>query len=267
MAPLDQFGVGDRTVIVTGASSGIGKRIAERFAAAGANVAICSRTQADVDAVANAINDGDGGRAYAHECDVRDRDAVEGFVDATVAEFGTVNTLVNNAGASFMAPFEDISPNGWDAVVAANLSGTYHCSQVAGAVMRDDGGGAIVNMASYAGIRGSPDMSHYGAANAAVINFTTTLAYEWAKYDIRVNCIAPGFVATPGVASQMGVTAAEIDRTEVARRIGTTDEIADTAQFLVSPASSYLVGETLSPKGVPPINREEDLVNPPYKET
>lgn len=266
MPGLNNYHIADRNAIVTGASSGIGKRIAERFAAAGANVAICSRTQSDVDEVAAGINDRDGGRAIAVECDVRDRSMVESFIHTANDEFGTIDTLVNNAGASFMAPFEQISPNGWDAVVGANLYGTYHCSQVAGELMREQHGGAIVNIASYAGIRGSPDMSHYGAANAAIINFTTTLAYEWAKHNIRVNCIAPGFVATPGVASQMGVRAADIDREEVARRIGTTDEIADIAHFLVSSASSYLVGETLSPKGVPPIDREEDLVNPPYKE-
>lgn len=262
----DQYRIAGRNAIVTGASSGIGKRIAERFAAADANVAICSRTEDDVAEVAATINERDGGRAFPYECDVRDRERVESFVHAADDELGAVDTLVNNAGASFMAPFEEITPNGWDAVVGANLYGTYHCSQVVGELMREDRGGAIVNIASYAGIRGSPAMSHYGAANAAIINFTTTLAYEWAKHDIRVNCIAPGFVATPGVASQMGVTAAEIDRHEVARRIGTTDEIADIVQFLVSPASSYLVGETLSPKGVPPIDREEDLVNPPYKD-
>ncbi|MFC6769263.1 SDR family NAD(P)-dependent oxidoreductase, partial [Natrinema soli] len=113
--------------------------------------------------------------------------------------------------------------------------------------------------ASVAGTRGSKTMSHYGAAKAGVINLTTTLSYEWADADVRVNCIAPGFVATPGVESQMGVSADNIDREEVARRIGTVEEIADVTQFLASPASSYIVGETITVQGVPQISEDRDV--------
>jgi NAD(P)-dependent dehydrogenase (short-subunit alcohol dehydrogenase family) len=257
---VEQFSVADRTAIVTGASSGIGKRIAERFAADGADVVICSREQENVDPVAEAISDSDReGRALAVECDVTDRDAVEALVDATVEEFGGVDVLVNNAGASFMAPFEDISENGWETIVDINLHGTFHCTQVAGERMREDGGGAVINLASVAGQKGSPHMSHYGAAKAGVINLTSTLAYEWASHDVRVNCIAPGFVVTPGVESQMGISADNIDRQEVQRRIGTTEEIADVAQFLASPAASYVVGETITAEGVPQILETPDV--------
>jgi len=257
---VEQFSVTDRTAIVTGASSGIGKRIAERFAADGADVVICSREQENVDPVAEAISDSDReGRALAVECDVTDRDAVEALVDATVEEFGGVDVLVNNAGASFMAPFEDISENGWETIVDINLHGTFHCTQVAGERMREDGGGAVINLASVAGQKGSPHMSHYGAAKAGVINLTSTLAYEWASHDVRVNCIAPGFVVTPGVESQMGISADNIDRQEVQRRIGTTEEIADVAQFLASPAASYVVGETITAEGVPQILETPDV--------
>ena len=102
-------------------------------------------------------------------------------------------------------------------------------------------------------------MSHYGAAKAGVINLTTTLAAEWAESGVRVNCIAPGFVATPGVASQMGVTAEDVDRRAVDRRIGTTEEIADAAQFLASEASSYVVGETITVQGTPRITETPDV--------
>jgi len=255
----DRFGVDGRTAIVTGASSGIGKAIAERFAAAGADVVVCSREQDNVDPVAEAIEDSDrDGRALAVECDVTDRDAVEALVEATVEEFGGVDVLVNNAGASFMASFEDISENGWETIVDINLHGTYHCTQVAGERMREDGGGAVINLASVAGQKGSPHMSHYGAAKAGVINLTSTLAFEWAGDDVRVNCIAPGFVATPGVESQMGVSADDIDRESVERRIGTSEEIADVAQFLASPAASYVVGETITAAGVPDILETPD---------
>jgi NAD(P)-dependent dehydrogenase (short-subunit alcohol dehydrogenase family) len=256
---IDRFGVDGRTAIVTGASSGIGKAIAERFAADGTDVVVCSREQDNVDPVAEEIEDSDrDGRVLAVECDVTDRDAVEALVDATVEEFGGVDVLVNNAGASFMAPFEVISENGWETIVDINLHGTYHCTQVAGEQMREDGGGAVINLASVAGQKGSPHMSHYGAAKAGVINLTSTLAFEWAGDDVRVNCIAPGFVATPGVESQMGVSAEDIDRESVERRIGTAEEIADLAQFLASPAASYVVGETITAAGVPDILETPD---------
>jgi 3-oxoacyl-[acyl-carrier protein] reductase len=248
----DQFSVDGDTALVTGASSGIGRAIAERFADDGASVVVCSREQDNVDPVTEDIEDA-GGSALAVECDVRERDSVEALVEATVEEFGGLDTLVNNAGASFMANFEGISENGWKTIVDINLHGTYHCTQAAGAVMHEAGGGNIVNFASVAGREGAPYMSHYAAAKAGVINLTSTLAYEWADAGVRVNCIAPGFVATPGVESQMGVTADEISRDEVDRKIGTSEEIADVAQFLASPASSYLTGETITARGVPDI--------------
>lgn len=245
------FSVDGQTAIVTGASSGIGRAIAEQFAAEGADVAICSREQDNVDPVATGINESDApGGAIAVECDVTDREAVDVVIDRTVEEFGGLDTLVNNAGASFMANFDDISENGWKTIVDINLHGTYHCTQAAGDYLAD-GGGTVINLSSVAGQIGSPYMSHYGAAKAGIINLTSTLASEWAGNGVRVNCIAPGFVATPGVETQMGITADEVDRTDVDRQIGRSEEIADVAQFLASPASSYVVGETITVAGVP----------------
>ncbi|WP_336345791.1 SDR family NAD(P)-dependent oxidoreductase [Halalkalicoccus ordinarius] len=253
----DRFGIDGRVTIVTGGSSGIGRAIAERFADEGAKVVVCSREQENVDPVAEGIREA-GGEALAVECDITDREAVEALVEATVEEFGSVDTLVNNAGASFMAGFDDISENGWETIVDINLTGTYHCTQAAGEHLKD-GGGTVINLASVAGQRGSPYMSHYGAAKAGVINLTTTLSAEWAGDDVRVNCIAPGFVATPGVESQMGVSAENVDRTEVERRIGRSEEIADVAQFLASPASSYVVGETITAGGVPRVEESPEV--------
>lgn len=237
------------TAIVTGASSGIGRAIAETFARDGLSVVVCSRSADNVDPVADAIRE-DGGRALAVECDVRDRADVEALVDATVAEYGSIDILVNNAGASFVAGFDDISPNGWETIVETNLTGTYHCTHVAADALKD-GGGTVVNITSVAGVLGSPYMSHYGAAKAAVGNLTRSLAAEWAPAGVRVNAIAPGFVATPGLASQMGIDAEDLDREEVDREIGTMQEIADVARFLASPASSFVNGQTIVAEGVP----------------
>ena len=253
----DRLRVGG-TAVVTGASSGIGRATAERFAADGANVAICSRDLEHVEPVAEAITDSDGGDAIAVECDVTDREAVERLIGETVDAFGGIDVLVNNAGASFMAGFDDISPNGWDTIVDVNLTGTRNCTQAASEHLRD-GGGAVVNVASVAGQQGSPYMSHYGAAKAAIINLTKSLSYEWAGDGVRVNCVAPGFVATPGLASQMGIDADDVNRDTVERRMGTSEEIADVIAFLASPAASFVVGETVTAAGVPDIMESPEL--------
>ncbi|WP_254767951.1 SDR family NAD(P)-dependent oxidoreductase [Salinilacihabitans rarus] len=252
----ERFRVDGEVAIVTGSSSGIGRAIAERFAADGVDVVVCSREQGNVDPVAEGIEESDApGDALAVECDVTDREAVDALVEATVEEFGGLDVLVNNAGASFMANFDDISPNGWETIVDINLTGTYHCTNAAGEHLKE-GGGIVVNLSSVAGVQGAPYMSHYAAAKSGVNALTSSLAFEWAPEGVRVNCIAPGFVATEGVEDQMGVSAEEVDRETVDRRMGTVEEIADLAQFLASPASSYLVGETIEAAGKPAIMEE-----------
>lgn len=256
----NRLSISGEAAIVTGASSGIGKAIAQLFAADGVNVVVCSREQDNVDPVAEGIQEREEwADALAVECDVTDREAVDALVEATVEEFGGLDVLVNNAGASFMANFEDISPNGWGTILDVNLGGTYHCTQAAGEHLKADGGGCVVNVASVAGQQGAPYMSHYGAAKAGIVNLTRSLAFEWASDGVRINCIAPGFVATPGLASQMGISADEVEREEVERRIGTSEEIADVARFLASPAASFVVGETITAAGVPDILESPDV--------
>ena len=252
---LGQFSVDGKTAVITGSSQGIGAVTAKRFADDGANVVVTSRTQEKIDEVATEINDSDRpGEAIAVECDVRDRDSVEALIEATVEEFGSVDCMVNNAGASFMAGFDDISENGWKTIVDINLHGTFHGAQVAGQQMqKQESGGTIINFASVAGTMGSQYMSHYGAAKAAVVNLTTSLSANYADHDIRVNCIAPGLVGTAGVASQMGIDPADVDRNDIAKEMGLPEEIADIVQFLASDASSYIVGETITAQGVPPL--------------
>ena len=247
----ERFSVAGRPTLVTGASSGIGRAVAEQFAADGAPVAVCSRTREHIEPVAEGIREA-GGEAVAVECDVREREAVDALVEQTVDALGGLDVLVNNAGASFVAGFEDISPNGWHAIVDSNLTGTYHCTQAAGEALRD-GGGVVVNVSSVAGRQGAPYMSHYGAAKAGIVNLTRSLAAEWASAGVRVVCVAPGFVATPGLASQMGIDADDVDREAVDRRVGVAEEIADVVQFLASPAASFVNGETLAPAGVPDV--------------
>ncbi len=239
------------TAIVTGASSGIGRAIAETFAEDGMNVVICSREAENVEAVAEPLTNA-GQSALAVECDVREQAQVEALVETTVDSFDSVDVLVNNAGASFVATFEDISPNGWSTIVETNLTGTYHCTHAAAEELQD-GGGSVLNITSTAGVLGAPYMSHYAAAKAAIGNLTRSLGAEWAQQGVRVNAIAPGFVATPGLESQMGISAEDIDRGDVDREIGTAQEIADIARFLASPAASFINGETVVAEGVPSV--------------
>lgn len=256
-----EFDTSASSAIVTGASSGIGKAIAEAFATDGIDVAICSRDQSRVDAVADAINGSDReGRALAIECDVRDEDAVSAFVEETVTEFDGLDVLVNNAAGTFRADFEELSANAWQTIVDINLHGTFNCTQAAGRHMREAGGGNIINFSSIAALGPSPRTSHYAASKKGILSLTETLAVEWADHDIRVNCIAPGLVSTPPVQDRLGITSSDMPpREHVDRQIGTPEEIADIARFLVSSASSYVTGETIVARGVPPVPEEDPL--------
>ena len=248
----NKFDIDGSSAIVTGASSGIGRRIAEGFAAQGVDTTICSREQDNVDPVAEEINDGDApGRVLPIECDVRDRDSVESMVETTVEEFGGLDVLVNNAGAVFKCDFNDLSENGWKTIVDINLHGVFNCTHAAREALQD-GGGSVVNISSVRSQEAAPHETHYGAAKAGVNNLTKSLASEWASEGVRVNCVAPGFIATPGAVTAGDTDPADIDRSEVDRKTGTTAEIADVVEFLASPAASFIAGEILTVRGVPP---------------
>jgi NAD(P)-dependent dehydrogenase (short-subunit alcohol dehydrogenase family) len=250
------FEIHGSTAVVTGSSSGIGRAIAERFARDGLDVVVCSRSQENVDPVAESINEAaHDGSALAIECDVTDWAAIEALVEQTTAEIGSIDVWVNNAGASFVAPAEDISENGWKTIVDINLHGAFNCAQIVGEQMRDRGKGTIINISSVAARDGAPGMLHYAASKAGMNNLTRTLAYEWAEYGVRINGIMPGLITTEGLESQEGIGADDIDRNEVNRQIGTPDELAAVAQFLASPAASYILGETITVEGVPRIAR------------
>src|SRR5213595_3897577 len=191
------FALEGKKAIVTGGGTGIGKSIALEFARAGADVAICSRKLEHLEPVVKALRDL-GRRSFAMAVDVRQEDQVKAMVERAAEEWRRLDVMVNNAGASFRAKPEDISPNGWNTVVGINLNGVFFGCKWAGQQMMAQGGGAIINVSSVAGIHGSTMMPHYGAAKAAVINFTRSLGMAWGRKNIRVNCIAPGPVETEG---------------------------------------------------------------------
>ena len=196
-----------------------------------------------------ALIEGKGGSALAQQTDVRQPDQVDALVAAAVERFGRVDVLVNNAAGNFVARAEDLSPNGWRAVVSIVLDGSFHCSRAVGRRLIEQGeGGAILSvLASYAWT-GGPGTVHSAAAKAGVHALTKTLAVEWGRHNIRVNCISPGPTDTEGAGAALWPT--EEDRLRIAGsvpvgRFGTPEEVAWWAAALCSPFASYITGANL----------------------
>jgi len=251
------FNLDGKVAIVTGAGRGIGKAIALGLADAGADVVVAARTAADIEATAEEIK-AKGRKSLPVPTDVRAGDQVSNLVEKSMAEFGRIDIMVNNAGGSFMAGTMDLSEGGWDAIVRENLKSVFLCSKAVAKVMIDQKEGNIVSIASIAGIASYTPCAPYGAAKAGVVNFTKTLAVELAPYNIRVNAIAPGFIATGGFLQLLSMepdTGLEVagDKLQVTgyleriplNRYGKGEDITGGVIYLVSDASSYVTGQTL----------------------
>lgn len=250
-----KFNLSGRTAIVTGGGKGLGLAISRGLAEVGMDVLVCARELTPLEEVAKEIRKM-GRRSLAVSVDVRRQEQVAAMVEAAVKEFGRIDLLVNNHGAGFRSPVEEITPNGWSAIVDINLKGVFLCCKEAGKVMMKQGGGTIVNITSIAGRDGSPYMAPYGAAKAAVINFTRTLAMEWAKHNIRVNAVGPGPFMTHGASDVLWQTQELAQRRISAvpmKRFGDPSEIVGAVIFLASDASSFMTGDTIYVDGGPPL--------------
>lgn len=236
-------------VWVTGAGSGIGRCVAHELAALGAEVVLSGRTAAKLQAVADEIAH-DGGRCLWRAFDIRDEDAVKANV-AEVLAGGAVQGLVNNAGGQFPAPLAAISKRGFDAVVANNLTGGFLMMRELFTQGMAHTGGAIVNMT--ADFRnGMPGMAHSGAARAGMANLTATAAYEWAHAGVRVNAVAPGWVASSGMDTYddaMKAVIRTLPRHVPLRRLAVEAEVSAAIVFLLSPAAGFITGVTLQIDG------------------
>lgn len=238
-------------VAVTGGGSGIGLEITRECAALGAKVAIGARTLERLEAAAEPLR-ADGAEIYCAAVDIRDQEAVQGWVDGVHEHFGQIDVLVNNAGGQFPSPAEDIRPKGWRAVIDLNLNGTWYMSQAVGRHMIARGEGQIINIVANMW-RGFPGMAHTGAARAGVVNLTKTLAMEWAKHGVRVNAVAPGLIRSTGLDKYAPEIRAafetEIPKQIPMRRLGVVEDIAWAVAYLASPAGAYITGETVCVDG------------------
>ena len=234
-----------KVVLITGGSSGIGKCIALTYAKAGANVVVASRKQENLDKVAEEIR-ALGRESLAISTDVKIPEQVDNMVKQTVDHFGQLDIMVNNAGKGISTQPLEISVKEWNHVLALNLTGVFLGCIAAGKVMVEQKQGKIINIASTAGVVGSPGMMHYSVAKAGVIMLTKNLAASWAEHNINVNCIAPGFTLTESII-KWGVLAPEQydDSTPRLSRPPIPKNIADLALFLASPASDRITGELL----------------------
>jgi dehydrogenase/reductase SDR family protein 4 len=235
-----------KVAIVTGGGKGIGKAIALELAQAGASVVVASRTEAEIEAVAEEIRAADG-KALAVVTDLTISDQIESLVEITVGEFGGTDVLVNNAAQSYMRPLLDFEEEGWDRIFDTNCKGAFLLSRAIADKMIDQGGGRIINITTVGAERGSVGLGVYHASKAALKMLTMCMAAEWAPYNINVNAVGPGLTRTE-------FSRPIWDHPERAKRylsavpkgrVAEPEEIAGAALFLASDASNSITGQSI----------------------
>src|SRR5262245_21999718 len=249
----------DQVAVITGGGTGIGLAIAKRLGSLGARIVIASRNSAHLQGGCAALSAA-GIDPLVAQLDVRKPEQVDEMVLRTIKHFGSLDILVNNAAGNFICRAEDLSPNGWNAVIDIVLNGTFYCSRAAGQYwIARKRGGSIVNILANYVWTGSPGTIHSAAAKAGVMSLTQTLAVEWARHAIRVNAVAPGpIAASPGAATQLWNSPEAVDRitgTIPGGRWGRPEDIADAVAFLSAPSSHFITGETLTIDGGSWLNR------------
>jgi NAD(P)-dependent dehydrogenase (short-subunit alcohol dehydrogenase family) len=241
-----------QVAIITGGGTGIGLAIASRLGALGARIVIGSRSTRNIEEGSAELRHA-GFDPLAVQVDVRNPEQVDEMVQRTLRHFGRVDILVNNAAGNFICRAEDLSPNGWNAVVGIVLNGSFYCSRAVGRhLIERGGGGSIVSVLANYVWTGSAGTIHSAAAKAGVMSMTQTLAVEWARHRIRVNAVAPGPIESPGAAKQLWNTPEDVQRiTDMVPlgRWGQPSEVADAVAFLVSPQAAFITGETLTIDG------------------
>ena len=236
-----------RVAVVTGGSIGLGRQMAEGLAEMGANLVLCARKKERCERAAKELQ-ALGVKTLALGCDVKNPSNVQDLADATMSQFGRIDILINNAGTSWGAPIEEMRLEHWNKVIETNLTGTFLCCQAFGKFMTAQKRGAIINIASTAGLRGSPPEFQaigYHASKGGVIAFTKDLARKWARYNVRVNAIAPGWFPT-----HMSELVIERNKENLLKgiplgRFGGEHDLKGAAVFLASDAADFITGHVL----------------------
>lgn len=237
-----------QVALVSGAGRGLGKAIAFQLARLGAKLALCGRNEARLEATAEKLRSL-GAEVLASPMSIRDPDAVARFYDAVWDRFGALDVVVNNAGGQFPQAAIDFSPKGWNAVIDTNLNGTWYMMQQAARRWRDARrGGAIVNIVAVVS-RGMPGVAHSCAARAGVIYLSKTVAIEWAPLGIRVNCVAPGIIATEGMEVYPDEARQALPGTNLMKRFGDVRDVADAVCYLAGPSGGFMTGEVVTVDG------------------
>lgn len=232
-----------KTVLVTGGGSGIGLEIARQFLQHGATVYIASRKAERFEQALEFLQP--LGAIHCYQADIREPEQLTGLADYIAEKSGRLDILVNNAGGQFPSLAEDVSPNGWRAVVNTNLNGTWFVTQtMAKRFFFEQKAGVVINIVVN-NYRGLPGMAHSGAARAGVMNLTKSLAVEWVQRGIRLNCIAPGIIQSSGLEQYPLELVEGIAEHIPMKRLGTSAEVAALTLFLASPMAAYITGDTI----------------------
>lgn len=239
-------------IIVTGGGSGIGRCTAHELSSLGAEVALVGRKEEKLLRVKGEIESHySNAKVSTHICDIRIEDTVEKMVSAVLEAHGRIDGLVNNAGGQFPAMLSDISQKGWETVVRTNLTGGFLVARECFKQHMAERGGAVVNIVADMW-NGMPGMGHSGAARAGMVNFTETAAFEWAPSHVRVNAVAPGYIATSGMDTypeSMGDIIRSMAAQVPLKRMGTESEVSSAICFLLSEGAQYINGTTLRVDG------------------
>ena len=244
------FDLNGKVALVTGANKGLGYSIAMELAKAGADIVVVSRNGDDCNRVAAEI-EAMGRKALACPCDVSKVEMINNLVNNSVEKFGKIDILINNAGIAVTKPTEELTEEDWDKVINTNLKGVFLLAQAVGKQMISRNAGKIINIASIFGLVGDKNVLPYLCSKGGVVQLTRGLALEWAKYNIQVNAIAPGYVVTPINVKELNEEKLQkylLGNTPM-RRFGTPEEIASAAVYLASDESSYATGSILSVDG------------------
>jgi len=252
---MERYDLEGRVAVVTGGSDGIGAATALLLTRSGVDVVITGRNEAKLVAVASNIENETGRRCLSMSAEARDEKQMKRMIDRTVEELGRIDILVNNVGwALHHVPLSEIETSAWHEDFALNLDSALYCTQAAGAYFRAQASGAIVNVSSVAAEYGIKGLSAFSAAKAALEMLTRVSAGEWGPYGIRVNCVAPGIIATSNAlegARRSGLDLDAICAAKPLQRAGSPEEVANAIVFLASDAASYITGEVLSVRGGP----------------